>query len=110
MTGRLTRRPTALSEEDRAALKDVPARRPELDTASEHVRAFGEFLSDRLGATLPTWINAVDASQLPGLTNVALHLLCDLGTVTAELTLHWSSGGTEGAANRTKRIKGQLHG
>lgn len=36
-----------------------------------------------LGAALPAWIEAVDTSQLPGLTGVALHLLRDLGGVTA---------------------------
>jgi hypothetical protein len=42
VTGWLTRHPTALSEEDRAALKDVLARCPELDTAAGPVRSFGE--------------------------------------------------------------------
>ncbi|MFE2188901.1 ISL3 family transposase [Streptomyces sp. NPDC059455] len=95
VTGWLTRHPTALSEEERAALKDVLARCPELDTAAGHVRDFGEILTNRLGPTLPAWINAVDASQLPGLTNFALHMLRDLDAVTAGLTLHWSSGGTK---------------
>ncbi|MER5227166.1 hypothetical protein [Streptomyces flaveus] len=45
MTGWLTRHPTALSEEDRAALKDVLARCPELDTAARHIRDFGEMLT-----------------------------------------------------------------
>ncbi|WP_265584197.1 ISL3 family transposase [Streptomyces acidicola] len=110
VTGWLTRHPTALSEDERAALKDVLARCPELDTAAGHVRDFGEILTHRLGSTLPAWINAVDASQLPGLTNFALHLLRDLDAVTAGLTLHWSSGGTEGAVNRIKKIKRQLYG
>ncbi|MGW6459882.1 hypothetical protein ACWF94_28800 [Streptomyces sp. NPDC055078] len=57
-----------------------------------HVREFGEILTCRLGVTLPTWIDAVDAGQLPGLTNFALHLLRDLDAVTAGLTLEWSSG------------------
>jgi transposase len=91
-------------------LKDVLARCPELDTAAEHVRGFGEILAHRLGPTLPAWIEAVDASQLPGLANFALHLLRDLDAVTAGLTLHWSSGGTEGAVNRIKKIKRQLYG
>jgi len=30
--------------------------------------------------------------------------------VTAGLSLEWSSGGTEGAANRIKKIKRQLYG
>ena len=110
VTGWLTRHPSTLSEDERAALKDVLARCPELDTAAEHVRGFGEILAHRLGPTLPAWIQAVDASQLPGLTNFALHLLRDLDAVTAGLTLHWSSGGTEGAVNRIKKIKRQLYG
>ncbi|WP_443032756.1 transposase [Streptomyces sp. DH41] len=64
----------------------------------------------RLGHTLPAWIDAVDGSQLPGLIGFALHLLRDLDDVTAGLTLHWSSGGTEGTVNRIKKIKRQLCG
>jgi transposase len=110
VTGWLTRHPATLSEEERAALKNVLARCPELDTAAEHVRGFGEILTNRLGPTLPAWIDAVDASQLPGLTNFALHLHRDFDAVTAGLTLNWSSGGTEGAVNRIKKIKRQLYG
>ncbi|MFD3658424.1 transposase [Streptomyces sp. NPDC058620] len=110
VTGWLTRHPTALSEDDRAGLKDVLARCPELDTAAGHVRDFAEILTDRLGARLPAWIDAVDASQLPGLTGFALHLLRDLDAVTAGLTLDWSSGSIEGAVNRIKKIKRQFYG
>ncbi|WP_329525236.1 transposase [Streptomyces sp. NBC_01462] len=110
MTGWLTRHPTALSEDDRAGLKDVLARCPELDKAAGHVRDFGEILTGRLGSTLPAWIDAVDASQLPGLTGFALHLLRDLDAVAAGLTLDWSSGSIEGAVNRIKKIKRQLYG
>ncbi|MFE9123474.1 ISL3 family transposase [Streptomyces sp. NPDC007172] len=110
VTGWLTRHPTVLTEKDRAGLKDVLARCPELDTAAGHVRDFGEILTDHLGCTLPTWIDAVDASQLPGLTGFALHLLRDLDAVTAGLTPDWSSGSIEGAVNRIKKIKRQLYG
>ena len=110
VTGRLIRHPAALSEEERTALKDVLARCPELDTAAGHVRNFGEMLTGRRGSTLPSWINAVDAGQSPGLANFALHLLRDLDAVAAGLTLNWSSGGTEGAVNRIKKIKRQLCG
>ncbi|XES01330.1 transposase [Streptomyces sp. S1D4-11] len=110
VTGWLTRHPTALNEEDRVGLKDVLTRCPALDTAARHLRDFGEILSGRLGATLPAWIDAVDASQLPGLTGFALHLLRDLDAVTAGLTLDWSSGSIEGAVNRIKKIKKQLYG
>ncbi|MGW7097032.1 transposase [Streptomyces sp. NPDC054874] len=109
-TGWLTRHPTTPTEEDRAGLKDVLARCPELDTAAGHVRDFGEMLTNRLGATLPTWIDVVDASQLPGLTGSALHLRRDLDAVTAGLIPDWSSGSIEGAVNRIKKIKRQLYG
>ncbi|MFF0561754.1 transposase [Streptomyces sp. NPDC004266] len=110
VTGWITRHPTTLAEEVRAGLKDVLARCPELDTATGHVRDFGEILTDRLGSTLPTWIDAVDANQLPRLTGFALHLRRDLDAVTAGLTLDWSSGSIEGAVNRIKKIKRQLYG
>ncbi|MFF1420958.1 transposase [Streptomyces sp. NPDC058280] len=110
VTGWLTRHPTALTEEDRASLKEVLAPCPELEKAAGHVRAFGEILTDRLGSTLPTWIAAVDASQLPGLTGFALHLHRDFDAVTAGLTLDWNSGSIEGAVNRIKKIKRQLYG
>ncbi|MFD4609626.1 ISL3 family transposase [Streptomyces sp. NPDC058440] len=110
VTGWLTRHPTTLAEEDHTGLKDVLARCPELDTAAGHVRDFGEILTGRLGAMLPAWIHAVDASQLPGLTGFALHLLRDLDAVIAGLTLDWSSGSIEGAVNRIKKIKRQLYG
>ncbi|MCX5435320.1 hypothetical protein [Streptomyces sp. NBC_00063] len=103
LTGWLTRHPTALSEEDRAGLKDVLARCPELDTAAGHVRDFGEILTDRLGSTLPTWIDAVDDSQLPGLTGFALHLLRDRDAVIAGLTLDWSSGSSRAPLTASRR-------
>ncbi|MEW2290719.1 hypothetical protein [Streptomyces sp. NPDC047841] len=102
MTGWLTRHPAALSEEDRAGLKEVLARCPELDTAAGHVRDLGETLTDHLGVTLPAWIDAVDASRLPGLAGFAVHPLRDLDAVTAGLTLDWRRGSIEGAVNRIK--------
>jgi len=62
------------------------------------------------GATLPAWIDAVDAGRLPGLTGFALHLLRGLGAVTAGLTLGWSSGSVEGAVDRIKKIWRQFYG
>lgn len=110
VTGWLTRQPATLTEKDRTGLKDILARCPELDTAAGHVRDFGEILTDRLGVTRPTWIDAVDASQLPGLTGFALHLHRDLDDVAAGLTLDWSSDSIEGAVNRIKKIRRQLYG
>jgi len=110
VTGWLTRHPSTLNDDEHAALKDVLARCPEVDTPADHVRGFGEILAHRLSPTLPAWIKAIDASQLPALTNFALHLLRDLDAATVGLTLHWSSGSTEGAVNRIKKIKRRLYG
>ncbi|MFI5648339.1 transposase [Kitasatospora sp. NPDC051705] len=110
MTGWLTRHPAALNEQDRAELKEVLTRCPELDAAASHVRDFGGILTSRPGARLSDRIKAVDASRLPGLTGFAVHLLRDLDAVTAGLTLEWSSGSAEGAVNRIKTIKRQLYG
>ncbi|MFE9411520.1 hypothetical protein ACFYN0_22455 [Streptomyces sp. NPDC006704] len=71
MTGRPTRHPTALTEEDWAGLKDVLPRCPELDTAAGHVGDFGEILTDRLGRTLPSRIDAVEPTSCPA--SPALH-------------------------------------
>ncbi|MFI6005731.1 transposase [Streptomyces sp. NPDC051366] len=59
---------------------------------------------------MAAWIDGVDASQLPGLTGFALHLLRDRDTVTAGLTFDWSSSSIEGAVNRIKKIKRQRYG
>lgn len=110
VTGWIIHHPATLTEEERACPKEILARCPEMDTAAGHVRDFGTILTDRLSSTLPTWIDAVDASQLPGLTGFALHLLRDLDAVTAGLTLDWSSGSIGGAVNRIRKIKRQLYG
>ncbi|WP_398940117.1 MULTISPECIES: hypothetical protein [Streptomyces] len=44
------------------------------------------------------------------MTGFARGLTSDLEAVIAGLTLHWSSGGTEGAVTRVKKIKRQLYG
>lgn len=46
VTGWLTRHPTTLTEDERAGLKEVLARCPDLDKAAGHVRDFGEILTD----------------------------------------------------------------
>ncbi|NDZ73568.1 hypothetical protein G3I36_21460 [Streptomyces sp. SID10362] len=95
MIGWLTRHPIALSEGDRVGLRDVLERCPEVDTAAGHVRNFGEIRSGRLSGRLPAWIDAVDASQLPGLTGFVFHLLWDFDAVTAGLALDCHRGRRE---------------
>ncbi|MDA5286210.1 hypothetical protein [Streptomyces sp. Isolate_45] len=59
MTGRLTRHPTVLSEDDRAGLKDVLAHCPELTMAAGHFRDFGETLE---GEALCSFVGAAVAA------------------------------------------------
>ncbi|KOV86925.1 transposase [Streptomyces sp. NRRL WC-3618] len=81
-----------------------------MEAAHQHIRDFGEILTCHLGTLLPDWIDAVVRDDLPGLTGYARSMNSDFDAVTAGLTLSWSSGGTEGAVNRIKKIKRQLYG
>ncbi|WP_406464917.1 transposase [Streptomyces sp. NBC_01622] len=110
VTGWLTRHPGTLREGEHQHLKMILARCPELEAAHQHIRDFGEILTCRLGGLLPGWIESVVRDDLPGLTGFARGLNSDFDAVTAGLTLPWSSGGTEGAMNRIKKIKRQLYG
>ncbi|MER5218293.1 ISL3 family transposase, partial [Streptomyces sp. NPDC002838] len=110
VTGWLTRRPSTLTEDEHHQLKAVLDGCPELTAAHQLVRDFGDMLTRQTGVLLPTWIDETLAADLPGLTGFARGLTNDLDAVTAGLTLRWSSGGTEGAVNRIKKIKRQLYG
>ncbi|MFF7476826.1 ISL3 family transposase [Streptomyces sp. NPDC008092] len=110
VTGWLTRRPTSLTEDEHQQLKAVLDVCPELATAHQLVRDFGDMLTQQTGVFLPAWIDEAAAADLPGLTGFARGLTNDLDAVIAGLTLRWSSGGTEGAVNRIKKIKRQLYG
>ncbi len=67
-------------------------------------------LTQQTGVLLPAWIDEALTANLPGITGFARGLTGDLEAVAAGLTLRWSSGGTEGAVNRIKKIKRQLYG
>ncbi|MFD0636437.1 hypothetical protein ACFQ9X_37525 [Catenulispora yoronensis] len=63
-------------------------------------------MSTRNGRDLPTWIEAVhDDDHIPHPGRFAEGLLADFDAVTTSLTLPYSSGVTEGAANRIKALK-----
>lgn len=110
VVGWITRHPDTLTEDENRLLKAVLDGCPELEQTHELVRDFAQMLTQRTGADLPDWINTARAAQLPGITGFARGLTSDLEAVIAGLTLHWSSGGTEGAVTRVKKIKRQLYG
>ncbi|MFD7168518.1 transposase [Streptomyces violascens] len=110
VTGWLTRRPSTLGEDEHRRLKAVLGACPELATAHQLVRDFGDMLTQQTGVLLAAWIEDAVEAELPGLTGFARGLTSDFDAATAGLTLRWSSGGTEGAVNRIKKIKRQLYG
>jgi hypothetical protein len=112
VTGWLTRHPDGLSEDEHLQLKAILEHCPQLRAAADHVRTFGEMLTNLGGHKLPAWIAAVgaDADQLPGLGSFAAGLQRDLDAVTRGLTTQWSSGPVEGRVNHIKMVKRQMFG
>ncbi|MFF4509043.1 transposase [Streptomyces sp. NPDC001401] len=108
MTGWLTRHPDTLSNEETRQLKLTLAACPELATAHEHIRTLGQMLQTRQAAELPTWIERVTNSGLPGLAGFAKGLATDLDAVTAGFTTDWSSGVVEGRVSDLKMLKRQM--
>lgn len=108
VVGWITRRPETLAEDEIQQLKSVLEGCPELAQTHDLVRDFAQMLTQRTGTGLPHWIDSARAAQLPGMTGFATGLTADIEAVTAGLTVHWSSGGTEGVVTRVKKIKRQL--
>lgn len=102
--------PDALGEENRARLKAVLARCPELESATAHVRGFAGMLTDLRGDRLRGWLGKVYIDTLPSLHAFANGIDRDRNAVTAGLTLPYSSGVVEGHINRIKMLKRQMFG
>jgi transposase len=97
VTNWLTRRPDSLTEDEKPRLKAILDRCPELQAASDQVRAFAAMLTQLTGQDLPQWIAAAREAGLPGISSFARGLEQDLDAVTSGLTMPWSSGPVEGA-------------
>jgi transposase len=112
VTGWLSRHPDRLTEDEHLQLKAILEQCPQLRTAADHIRSFGEMLTKLGGHDLPAWIAAVaaDADELPGLGSFAAGLERDLDAVTRGLTTRWSSGPIEGRVNHIKMVKRQMFG
>jgi hypothetical protein len=110
VTGWLTRHPDSLTEDERPRLKDILERCPELQAASDQVRAFAVMITQLTGQDLPQWISDTRAAGLPGISSFAKGLEQDLDAVTQGLTSRWNSGPVEGRVNHIKMIKRQMFG
>jgi transposase len=86
VTGWLTRRPGSLAEDDKPRLKAILDRCPELQAASDQVRAFATMITQLTGQDLPQWIADARDAGLPGISSFAKGLEQDLDAVTQGLT------------------------
>jgi hypothetical protein len=71
VTNWLTRHPDSLTEDERPRLKAILDRCPELQAASDQVRAFAAMIAKLTGQDLPQWITAAREAGLPGLASFA---------------------------------------
>jgi hypothetical protein len=110
VTNWLTRRPDSLTGDEKPRLTAILDRCPELQTASDQVRAFAGMLTELTGQDLPQWIADASDAGVPGISSFARGLKQDLDAVTNGLTMPWSSGPVEGRVNNIKMIKRQMFG
>jgi len=102
--------PDHLRPDDGVTLKEIRAACPELDAVTRHVRSFATMMRDLRGDRLSSWIDDVRRSDVSALVQYADGLVTDLDTVTAGLSVPWSSGQAEGQNTRVKRIKRDGYG
>jgi len=110
VTSWLCRRPDTLTEDEKPRLKAILDRCPELQAASDQVRAFAAMITHLTGENLPQWIDTARTTGLPGISSFAKGLEKDLDAVTNGLTMNWSSGPVEGRVNHIKMVKRQMFG
>jgi transposase len=110
VTNWLCRRPDTLTEDEKPRLTAILDRCPELQSASDLVRAFAAMITELTGQDLPQWMAAARNAGLPGIASFAKGLEQDLDAVTNGLTMTWSSGPVEGRVNHIKMIKRQMFG
>jgi hypothetical protein len=106
VTNWLCRRPDTLTEDEKPRLKAILDRCPELQAASDQVRAFAAMITELTGQDLPQWMGAARDAGLPGISSFAKGLELDLDAVTNGLTANWSSG----PVDHIKMIKRQMFG
>jgi hypothetical protein len=102
--------PDHLDPDDRTELADVIGACPELAATARHVRDFCDLMNKHRGDRLATWIQQIEADDLPHLHSLATGLRRDLAAIAAGLTEQHNSGPVEGNVNRVKTIKRQMYG
>jgi hypothetical protein len=102
--------PDHLEADQQVRLKDARARCPHLDALAGHVTEFAKILTGLRGEHLGTWIDQVNADDLPALHSFTASLKTDYAAVVNGLSMTHNSGAVEGNVNRIKMIKRQMYG
>lgn len=110
VTSWITRHPDRIADHQTERLRGVLGRCPELEKTAHHVQIFAELMTSHHGDQLEKWMSKVQADDLPDLHSFVAGLRQDAQAVTNGLTLPYSSGPVEGAANRIKMLKRQMFG
>ena len=110
LAGWITRRPDSLTQDEQTRLTAVLDRCPELQAASDQVRAFAVMITRLTGQGLAQWTADARDAALPGISSFAKGLEQDIDAVTLGLTTRWNSGPAEGRVNHIKMIKRQMFG
>jgi transposase len=100
-----------LNPEDRALMRTLFRRCPDLKLAARLGREFTEMIRHQRPDDLDAWIDRSQRVDVPkSFRAFAVGLKTDYSAVRAALTLSWSNGQVEGQVNRLKLIKRQMYG
>jgi len=102
--------PDNVTDEEKAQLKKILTRCPELDAVAKHVRDFAAMMRDLRGDRLDDWMRRVQDDDLPALHSFVTGVKRDHDAVLNGLTMSWNSGPVEGAVTRIKLLKRMRYG
>jgi transposase len=102
--------PDHLTDHDKQTLARATAGCPHLRRLHAHIRHFATIMTRRRGHELTTWLENIEADDLPELHRLATGIRRDLDAVTNGLTLEHNSGAVEGNVTRIKRLKRDGYG
>jgi transposase len=102
--------PDRLTEDDALIVKNATAGCAHLERLQQHIRSFAKIMAQRRGQELPTWLETVEAEDLPALRSLAAGMRRDLPAIINGLTLEHNSGAVEGNVTRVKRLKRDGYG
>ena len=104
------REQTALTAEEREQLTHIRQVSQTAETAYGLVQDFLTMVRKREGERLESWIQAVQASQIPELQHFVTGILKDKDAVLAGLTQIYSNGPVEAQVHKLKLVKRSMFG